>query len=664
VSRSTFSGNLAGGGAKPPGPTTGGAIHVEDQATLEVDSSVFSTNVAEFGGAIDVYRALADVRGSWFDRNHGPLPGPTTAGGAILVTSADFSDASTNFGAINRRSSRLVLSDTLFQGGGAAAHTGGCVLISGDDSRAYGRNGVPPMGTLEENRARFEVRRTVFSDCDAVTVPGTGGAIQANLVEMLMDDSLVIDSSAGSFGGGVSLGRDANAVISRSTFARNSAKSGGALFLLGATVQVLESNFFGNQATDRGAAIFTMTVSNPPRSVAGVVSGSAFSESMGVPAITDSQPASGPANLVQYNSNRFFPGTAVYSSNLTGTLSVAGLNALKNKSDGRNVALSSAPRLGTVLAVPPSLGIGALSSPGKTFLAYAWSGGSANIAGHALTSKAGLLEVGAAGDYTLSVDGSPVDSARVSASACTSGPTLCLNGGRFVAEVTWKDFQGKTGSGKAVTLSGDTGSFWFFNESNVELVVKVLDGRGINGNFWVFYGALSNVQYTLKVTDTATGRVRTYQNPSGKLASAADTGAFPAGKTAASDVAGEAVTEPLEQETAEASTCVPGPSDLCLNGRFRASLTWKAQGKQGAGQSVPLTSDTGYFWFFQQSNVEVIVKVLDGRALNGHFWVFYGALTDIEYELTVVDTQTGKRATYKNPAGRMASVGDTSALPD
>jgi len=44
--------------------------------------------------------------------------------------------------------------------------------------------------------------------------------------------------------------------------------------------------------------------------------------------------------------------------------------------------------------------------------------------------------------------------------------------------------------------------------------------------FWVFYGALSSVRYTLTVTDTLTGSVRTYQNPAGQLASVADTAAF------------------------------------------------------------------------------------------------------------------------------------------
>jgi hypothetical protein len=73
---------------------------------------------------------------------------------------------------------------------------------------------------------------------------------------------------------------------------------------------------------------------------------------------------------------------------------------------------------------------------------------------------------------------------------------------------------------------GDTGYFWFFNPDNVEVVLKVLDGRPVNGKFWVFYGALSTVEYTLTVTDTETGQVRTFTNPAGRLASVAETSAF------------------------------------------------------------------------------------------------------------------------------------------
>jgi len=111
--------------------------------------------------------------------------------------------------------------------------------------------------------------------------------------------------------------------------------------------------------------------------------------------------------------------------------------------------------------------------------------------------------------------------------ACVAGANaLCLQGGRFRVEVEWRDFAGASGAGRAEPLTGDTGTFWFFNPANTELIVKVLDARGINGQFWVFYGALSNVGYTLRITDTVTGDVRRYENALGTFASVGDTEAF------------------------------------------------------------------------------------------------------------------------------------------
>jgi hypothetical protein len=111
--------------------------------------------------------------------------------------------------------------------------------------------------------------------------------------------------------------------------------------------------------------------------------------------------------------------------------------------------------------------------------------------------------------------------------------------------------------------------------------------------------------------------------------------------------------------------CAIGSTNLCLSAsRFKVSVNWSApsQGTSGVGTAVTMTSDTGHFWFFSLSNVELVIKVLDGRTINGKFWVFYGALSDVQYTIIVMDTQTGMVRTYTNAQGQLASVADTSAF--
>ncbi|HYH44927.1 MAG TPA: hypothetical protein VEG34_04530, partial [Thermoanaerobaculia bacterium] len=58
-----------------------------------------------------------------------------------------------------------------------------------------------------------------------------------------------------------------------------------------------------------------------------------------------------------------------------------------------------------------------------------------------------------------------------------------------------------------------------------------------------------------------------------------------------------------------------------------------------------------------------IVKVLNGCALNGRYWVFAGGLTNVRAVLTVTDTQTGARKQYTNPQGApFQPVQDTGAF--
>ena len=246
---------------------------------------------------------------------------------------------------------------------------------------------------------------------------------------------------------------------------------------------------------------------------------------------------------------------------------------------------------------------------------------------------------------------------------CVAGPeTLCLNGGRFRVETVWRDTPPASGGvGQASAITGDTGDFWFFDAADIELVVKVLDGGAVNGDFWVFSGSLSDVEYMTTVTDTQTGLIQSYANPQGLLASVADTSAFP-GATATASTTSPA---PIARASATTGVCVPDGQTLCqLGGRFQVRVDWQGSptGPTQHAAAVALTEDTGYFWFFNAANVELVVKTLDGTGYNGHYWVFYGALSNVQYTIHVTDLQTGAVQTYENPFGYLTSAADTQAF--
>ncbi|MEM1247207.1 MAG: reprolysin-like metallopeptidase [Acidobacteriota bacterium] len=249
-----------------------------------------------------------------------------------------------------------------------------------------------------------------------------------------------------------------------------------------------------------------------------------------------------------------------------------------------------------------------------------------------------------------------------------SGPcreeALCLLGGRFEIDVAWRDARsGNSGRGSADRFPGSdqSGTFWFFDESNVELVVKMLDGTSLNDRFWHYYGALSDVEYWISVRDTRTEEQRTYHNPQGELCGAADVDAF---------VPLSASTPSLLQSLPAASTyaCNGDTDALCLgDGRFEVRVDWKNPRSQGdAGRGMPRadvsTDETGFFWFFDPRNIELAVKLLDGTPINGHYWFYWGGLSDVEYQIEVKDTLTGNLALYTNPAYSLCGGSSTSDL--
>ena len=122
----------------------------------------------------------------------------------------------------------------------------------------------------------------------------------------------------------------------------------------------------------------------------------------------------------------------------------------------------------------------------------------------------------------------------------------------------------------------------------------------------------------------------------------------------------------IRVDVAPPNGCLPDATTLCLNGgRFRVQAQWQTgAGNTGPGQAVPMSADTGNFWFFAAANVELVVKVLNGCALpNPSYWVFASGLTNVGVDLTVTDTKTGTARTYHNPLNQpFAAIQDTEAF--
>lgn len=115
---------------------------------------------------------------------------------------------------------------------------------------------------------------------------------------------------------------------------------------------------------------------------------------------------------------------------------------------------------------------------------------------------------------------------------CVPGAgNLCLLDTRFRVTLSARD----TRSGERVPgiALGENDMFGYFSlpaitgqAGNPEVFVKMIDGRKLSGRFWVFYGGLTDLEFTLTVTDTATGAVRSYTKAAGSYCGDADTQAF------------------------------------------------------------------------------------------------------------------------------------------
>jgi hypothetical protein len=96
--------------------------------------------------------------------------------------------------------------------------------------------------------------------------------------------------------------------------------------------------------------------------------------------------------------------------------------------------------------------------------------------------------------------------------------------------------------------------------------------------------------------------------------------------------------------------CFEDETSVCLGGRFHVRASYRTTtGESGAAHAAASAGDTALFWFFSPANVELAVKVLDGCPVNDRYWVYATGLTDVEVELEITDSWTGRVWARTNP---------------
>ena len=293
--------------------------------------------------------------------------------------------------------------------------------------------------------------------------------------------------------------------------------------------------------------------------------------------------------------------------------------------------------------------------------AWAWSFGD----GTSSSQQNATHTYANAGTYTVSLVASnaATSSTRAKSVVVAQSKELMLNNNRYRVAINARDQRsGKTATGQATVQTSEFGYFSLpeltGDPNNPEVFVKVLGP--VNNTPWVFFGGLTDVEYTLSVTDTQNNQVRTYYHAPGDAKGGYDTGGgqLPAGACVANAI--------TDGRTSLSFANATGSQLALMSNRFALTLTARdpRTGNTASGITLAKNDESGFYTLpgltGDGNNVEVFVKVINATALDGHYWIFFGGLTDFEYTLTVADTKSGKLRNYTKPSGSACGGFDTT----
>ena len=123
--------------------------------------------------------------------------------------------------------------------------------------------------------------------------------------------------------------------------------------------------------------------------------------------------------------------------------------------------------------------------------------------------------------------------------------------------------------------------------------------------------------------------------------------------------------DPTPEPPSQSEVCTPTTALLRLDGDYEISMCYRTPGgEEGQAKSAPWSGESAILWFFNRSNAEVLVKVLNGCANNGHRWIFVAPVTTLEFNLWVTGPDDGPPWTHTNRQGETAvTKSDLMAFP-
>jgi ELWxxDGT repeat protein len=253
----------------------------------------------------------------------------------------------------------------------------------------------------------------------------------------------------------------------------------------------------------------------------------------------------------------------------------------------------------------------------------------------------------------------------LAAAPCAPAPgALCLEDDRVRAEVFWRSTPGAwRPAERALPLAAgsEAGAFGLSPGAGVDLALRLAPGREGTA---LYLAGLTTREWALVLTDLASGARRRFFNPAGRLGSLAIPDGLSSGSAATDlslpaspSLSGRAIGSGRQ------GACPPDPGTLCLLERFAVEASWRVPGgPERLAPALPLDGASGAWAVRGPARPGLVVKMVDGRAVNGRFWLFGGSLTTLEVTLTATDTTSGSRRVYVKPAGQAVSFADLAAF--